>query len=688
MIHQSLGKRHGLTRHSSSKAVKPSEGDNAIENGMRAEVIRLVERNYPAVDVKAFNDTKGPYGHQGVMTARSAFVARYVTSHDGRYEDPTYQGGLVSEQEIGVDWELYSIVVQSPLLRDLFPWLFEHYHDEIVGYCKMSFTPEHVELMASFKRYLKGVEDALRNEQDPETKQHLSLLCGILKGNLSNQKIKEKAANGIVYFKDIPLMFKPGAILLTTIKGQPQLVSLRECSKNIHAIFDETCVNLKCAYVDWRGPTFGREDIHAELVINEFEGPKKIGDLGVCPLILHPLRLELEDMLISRGKKLEAHKGYHYCAYDGEGFRYLDSIGPSEWHYGTHVEGRFIIDAEAFFDLHPDRMQRTKLFEASDIDKWINHDEMQLRLDCRAAKSLSQEELRLCPPTLRAYSVKDKKWLYILVDDVKDIKWDDQAFKNLALPQEQKEMILSFANSQIRHEQYTGNVVQGKRNGVIVLCGPPGAGQKLTAEAIAEELHAPLYTIAARDLGKTPEEVELFLTTTLEFAAKWKAVLLLDDASAFVKARSYCDGQYKTFVPIYQRILEYYDSVLFLNTNLSGGIDNGFESRVHLSSQYHGPEMYNTQPARVIGGDVEKLVQTPKTYGRVGDVFKEAQILAMEQKTPMSLEHVKTVTQSREADAIWSWGAEDPLKICEKRPRGCPSNVLSSKTKTSGRDCK
>ena len=82
--------------------------------------------------------------------------------------------------------------------------------------------------------------------------------------------------------------------------------------------------------------------------------------------------------------------------------------------------------------------------------------------------------------------------------------------------------------------------------------------------------------------------MELFVATVLQFAAKWKAVLLLDDATAFVKTRSYCDGQHKNLVPNYQRILEYYDSVLFLNTNVSGSMDNAFKSRVYFSSQYYG----------------------------------------------------------------------------------------------------
>ena len=637
--------------------VKPSEGDNVIKNGMKLHVTRVTEWKCPEWDDPDESFIK-PYAEellwhmQSVRDAQSALVTRHWTRPARWYKYHT-------SPEIDLDWELYSIVIQSPLLRRVVESIFRYYSGDMPRRSRISTSPEHVELIAPFKPYLKErLEDALRKEQDPETKQHLSLLCNVLQGKSSNtEKIKENAAVGMVFFEDLPLMFKPGAILFTMIEGQPQLVSLREWYHSTNDK-DRRFMHLECTYLDWRGTRFGSDDVRTDLFLFEFEGPQRITDLPLFPLIFHPSRLEVENMLISRGKIFEAHKGYHYCAYTGIGVDNVDTIGREEHqlHDATYVQGRVIIDTAAFYKLHPNPMQRSKCFDKFDLDLH-DGDEMQLHLD-GAAEILSREQLRLCAPTLRAYSVDDKKWLHIMVDNVRGIEWDDQAFKNLAQPQEMKEMILAFADSQIRHKQDTKNGVRGKNNGVIVVCGPPGAGKKLTAGAIAEELHAPLYTLSAGDLGKTPEEVELFLTTTLEFAAKWKAVLILDDATAFVKTRSTHDGQRNDLVPIYQRILEHYDSVLFLNTNLSGDIDNAFESRVYLSSGYHGPDMASTQPERRTQGDFEKLAQTPKTYGRVGDVFKEAQLLAKKQKIRMSLEHVKTVTQSRAADAIRNRSAE------------------------------
>ena len=166
--------------------------------------------------------------------------------------------------------------------------------------------------------------------------------------------MKEIAANGILYFEDLPLMFKPGTIFFTIMEGQPQLLSLRAS----RSIFHAKCQNyfdLECTYVDWRGTRFGREDFHADsLVIYEFEGPMKITDLGIYPLVFNPSRREVEQELISRGKKVEAHKGYYHCAYDGIGVDEFGATGPRfDPDDGTLVEGRVIVDTEAFYKLHP-----------------------------------------------------------------------------------------------------------------------------------------------------------------------------------------------------------------------------------------------------------------------------------------------------------------------------------------------
>ncbi len=51
---------------------------------------------------------------------------------------------------------------------------------------------------------------------------------------------------------------------------------------------------------------------------------------------------------------------------------------------------------------------------------------------------------------------------------------------------------------------------------IIQLNGPPGVGTTLTAEAVAETMRAPLYTISAGDLGLRPDLVQAGLSNAFQ----------------------------------------------------------------------------------------------------------------------------------------------------------------------------
>jgi broad-specificity NMP kinase len=90
----------------------------------------------------------------------------------------------------------------------------------------------------------------------------------------------------------------------------------------------------------------------------------------------------------------------------------------------------------------------------------------------------------------------------------------------------------------------------------MLLSGEPGVGKTLTAESgkhellnyftwsvaeinpVAEEMHQPLYSMSAGELGETAAEVEESLELVLELTAKWNAILLLDECDMFLEART------------------------------------------------------------------------------------------------------------------------------------------------------
>ena len=72
---------------------------------------------------------------------------------------------------------------------------------------------------------------------------------------------------------------------------------------------------------------------------------------------------------------------------------------------------------------------------------------------------------------------------------------------------------------------------------IFLLHGPPGCGKTLTAEAIAEMLHRPLYSISVGELGTQTATLETKLRDILEVASAWDSVILIDEADIFLEKR-------------------------------------------------------------------------------------------------------------------------------------------------------
>ncbi len=88
---------------------------------------------------------------------------------------------------------------------------------------------------------------------------------------------------------------------------------------------------------------------------------------------------------------------------------------------------------------------------------------------------------------------------------MRDVNWDDGAFDALVLGQKQKTLIHSLVLQHANNDNDFDDIIKGKGRGLIgLLSGTPGCGKTLTAEAVAEVTHKPLYTLSAGELGITP----------------------------------------------------------------------------------------------------------------------------------------------------------------------------------------
>lgn len=91
------------------------------------------------------------------------------------------------------------------------------------------------------------------------------------------------------------------------------------------------------------------------------------------------------------------------------------------------------------------------------------------RFSASQVPPLRYDQLLICNDSVRAFSMKDNKWLRLFIDSLMDIKWNSGAFPGLVLPADTKDLLLAFAESQVKRHQKFDDVIQGKGRGTIML---------------------------------------------------------------------------------------------------------------------------------------------------------------------------------------------------------------------------
>lgn len=125
--------------------------------------------------------------------------------------------------------------------------------------------------------------------------------------------------------------------------------------------------------------------------------------------------------------------------------------------------------------------------------------------------------------------------------------------------------------------------------------GEPGTGKTLSAEVIASELGLNLYRVnVANVVSKYIGETEKNLTRVFAEARSAHAVLLFDEADSLFSKRVEVKGSNDRFanmeVNTLLQLVERYDGLVLLTTNLKTSLDSAFERRLSFKINFPFPE--------------------------------------------------------------------------------------------------
>ncbi|CCU75350.1 ATPase [Blumeria hordei DH14] len=294
------------------------------------------------------------------------------------------------------------------------------------------------------------------------------------------------------------------------------------------------------------------------------------------------------------------------------------------------------------------------------------------------------EEYLIASPVVLGFAFAEKLWLEFTVSGVKDISWNDGAYDSLVLEGNSKAIIKALVESHKYHPAKSiDDVIQGKGKGLVaVLHGPPGTGKTLTAEGISELLKSPLYIVSVGELGTDPRTLETELQKILDVAHAWGAVLLLDEADVFLEKRNLQDIHRNALVSIFLRLLEYFQGILFLTTNRVEIFDDAFQSRIHIALRYGELGFKARQSVfriflervRVLEGvettpftedDINSLSRHNLNGRQIKNTIRTAQALAVQDKEPLNMSHIKKVLDIANAfdrDLKGGTGFEDAMR--------------------------
>lgn len=195
---------------------------------------------------------------------------------------------------------------------------------------------------------------------------------------------------------------------------------------------------------------------------------------------------------------------------------------------------------------------------------------------------------------------------------------------------------------------------------MLLLDGGPGTGKTFAATCIAETVKSPILsdTIGIRDSSS----VERKLSKMFQLAQRWRAILVIENAEAFLTQRSKNEAGFSA-VALAIRAMDSYTGILILTTSRAEDLDGAILSYTDLAINF--PPLQGEQQQKVWGyaiseykvgyysdimGFIEEFCKKRdlRVNGRdIRNITLAANHLARHEKKFLEVQHIRAVLENR-----------------------------------------
>ncbi|KAI1380538.1 hypothetical protein F4677DRAFT_407139 [Hypoxylon crocopeplum] len=538
------------------------------------------------------------------------------------------------------------------------------------------------------------IEEAVKNADDA-MKDELRLLQKFREDYMSEKitDFESLESRGLISFEFLRHLFVPGSLVLLPNRfispSQPLWAAVViQCQVNKDK--NEKTWEINLAYTNFDGANFGT--VYSKLMYPSFSDIKNIIDLPVYPIKYDPQHQDILRALEIRGQKYErlcmdpeqgrrcVSEGSH-CYYDGPFWEVVssgkeaaktrqdttdsrelkksrgicDGTTPSLDAFcsppSSQCASRLVIDLAGFVEENPNFRDSVRqdnsgpsivlLRPRNDFlarGPFQTPEAVLSRTSARCKARLTHMQLITMPPFIPGFSLAKRSWGFVDLDGIRDIDWDTGAYENLQMDHSQKESVRKLVRAHRTSNSGMDDFVSGKGKGLLFLLhGPPGSGKTMTAETVAESLHAPLYYTSGGELAIDKGRIEEQLQLIFQRIHRWAAILLLDEADTFMARRGEDSLERNALVSILLRMLEYQSGILFLTTNRLSDFDTAFYSRIHVCIEFESPnpqrrafiwsKLAGKVDHEISQREFERLGSLPLDGRRIKNVIKVASLL-------------------------------------------------------------